>query len=495
MPEFLTNLLARFFLKFLAFAVLATLCLPFLLYFFRPDLDVAYHLVGPVEISLDEKNFADEIRSNALAEISGSIDPNRSVFIRGFSRENLLVKLKGFPDSVGIHVSNTSDLKRAVSAEYENYRAKNPPKSRLLSRLGETVVLNEVLELDDPLLAQEFQFQGRVYSVSGSHLMRYSKSKELKGNADHLTWLVADQEIPSLGGLSNTHAPPFLIVLGIATIVGIPLLLIMLQSHRSKELEKKAFEVMEPRVLMRGDDEPRILPPLFSLPENAFVPANLHSFDQRLQSYLTTDEGKAILDKFATPMWVRYLALLLLLTFGLLALPTIVFTRAGLKMLWSFIRLEPLRDLSGKQLKARLRIIIACLVDAEPGVLNFEIRGHCLVLGTLNTEKRIRLSLQAELANYLRQIRTEGPSDIEEQEIYEILCEEKPAEPFRRRTIPSSISGELELTLFDCILEAAYFHTGDHAKFAAFVIDPEENGDMYPILWDNVEDLVEDQLD
>ncbi len=489
-----TNFMGGYLIKFGVLAAIATIGIPYYAIVLRPDLDYSFHLSSPETKTLTADNFSEKVENNILASANGLVDAERSIFIAGFSEGNLLVRLKDFPNSFSVHLGPDESLTKAMQRHYDSYRSKLSDAEQIKTAFGSRTPLTKFLAETENVLNQEQRFIGRMYDISDGKELRYKRHDDLGRSAKSVRWVVSEGETPSISGLMSSNAGFFTFIVGLAVVIGIPVLLMMLSSAKSKRLEKRARKAEGLQADSSNAGSSEAIGPMLRRMERIDSPANVRFLNQRLKEHLKTPAGRLVRENFTFPMWLRYLQMLVLVVFGLLALPTIVFTIGGLRFLWSAITLEPFNDLRGKEIDESLRIIVASMVIANQQILTGKVdQGPALLLGTFEADERFSLSIQSELASRLASIYLQGPTDPEEEEVYAILRDDE-YRASRRQSVPSSIVGSANILLFDVEFSVRMAKiVNGNSVLVACVVDPREKGEIYQLPWSVIDDLVKDQ--
>jgi hypothetical protein len=160
-------------------------------------------------------------------------------------------------------------------------------------------------------------------------------------------------------------------------------------------------------------------------------------------------------------------------------LPTIVWTKNGLKAIWSVLRLEQFSVL--KDNPSRKPETLVSLI--AHGVIIGPDQKHALALGSLTPGRRTPDDL-AQMAAWLANVYEEGPSRPEEEPLFETLRDDT-YRPWRRRRVPEPFAGaEEELYLFDVEVDPQEGRpTPYDTVMFAFVAKPGEKGEIVQVPW------------
>jgi hypothetical protein len=167
-------------------------------------------------------------------------------------------------------------------------------------------------------------------------------------------------------------------------------------------------------------------------------------FRRNMAAFLKSPAAGKVFEELDTPWWLCGLGAVILFGAGVLMLPTIVWTKNGLKAIWSVLRLEQFSVL--KDNPSRKPETLCALV--AHGVIIGPDQKHALALGALTPGKRTPDDL-AQMAMRLANLYEVGPSRPEEEPLVDLLRDDT-FRPWRRRRIPESFAGgDDELYLFD----------------------------------------------
>jgi len=467
-------------MKIVVLAIIATIGTPVLFFFLRPDLDFVYYLSGDEPTQITAEDFENSILDNVYTSISGTIDAEGSMFRAGFSSEQLVVKLKEYPPSLGIHIKD-SRLIGSVRRDYDKFMDTQPDADQFIAAFSDHRSLTEFVNQDSKLLEKNRKFSGRIYWDSEGEFERYSDSKEIRKLAKRFDWLLVSRDKPSVSGLFNSNASIFLIIAGLATFIGIPAILMFAAGSRTSRLEKAAS--FSPQPDFHDFDSLPEFTKLSRIDELKHWPR----LAPRLQQFFESEQGQMVRHDFRMPLWARYIGVILLFIGGLVQLATIVHAKSGLKNIWGAMTLSPFRENKDKETFARLRIIIVSLLlystPNESGIR------PALALGTFDAHKKFTYDDQTELAYRMSKLGRDGPKNEAEQSLMKIL-DFSSFFPHRRKAIPIEIAGTPGAHLFHVNIRVEQCKTNLVATYAACVADPEENGEIYQIPWAVVEDLV-----
>jgi hypothetical protein len=198
-----------------------------------------------------------------------------------------------------------------------------------------------------------------------------------------------------------------------------------------------------------------------------------------LMTFLKSPAAGKVVEELDTPFWLCAVGATILLTAGVLMLPTIVWTKSGLKAIWSVLRLEPFSALADNPSRKpeQLRPLVA------HGVIIGPDQKHALVLGSFAPHRRTPDDL-AHMASWLGNLYAEGPSRPEETAVCELLRDDT-YRPWRRRRVPEPFAAsDEELYLFDVEVDPREGRATPYdSVMFAFVATAGEKGEIVQIPW------------
>lgn len=203
-------------------------------------------------------------------------------------------------------------------------------------------------------------------------------------------------------------------------------------------------------------------------------------------TFLRSPAAERIYEEFDTPWWLCLIGAVILLVAGVLMLPTIIWTVAGLRAIWSVVRLEQFSVLSKNPRKnpESLRVLICHGITIGPD------QRHALVLGDFRSSSEYSVDWLARKAAFLGKLYREGPSRPEDESLYSLLRDDT-YRPYRRRRVPEPHAEGTELFLFDVELDVSEGRTTPFETILfAFVATPGEKGEIMQVPWDVANDAV-----
>jgi hypothetical protein len=200
---------------------------------------------------------------------------------------------------------------------------------------------------------------------------------------------------------------------------------------------------------------------------------------QNLQAYLRTPAAEKVFEEFDTPWWLCLIGAMILLVAGLCMLPTIIWTLAGLKALWSVLKLEQFSVLKDnpRQHPEKLVPLIA------HGIIIGPDQKHALALGTFLSSNEYSVDWLARQAAWLAEVYSEPEPPAEFSELWNLLRDDT-FHPYRRRRVPEPDAGGKELYLLDVEVDPREAIESPHETILfAFVAEPGEKGEIMQLPW------------
>jgi hypothetical protein len=159
-------------------------------------------------------------------------------------------------------------------------------------------------------------------------------------------------------------------------------------------------------------------------------------------------------------------------------LPTIIWTLAGLKAIWSVLKMEPFSTKDDpRKHPERLVPLIA------HGIIIGPDRKHALALGTFLPTSEYSVDWLAKQAAWLGQVYAMPEPPGEFRALWELLRDDS-FRPYRRRRVPEPDAGGKELYLFDVEIDPSQAIDTPHRTILfAFVADPGEKGEIMQLPW------------
>lgn len=201
---------------------------------------------------------------------------------------------------------------------------------------------------------------------------------------------------------------------------------------------------------------------------------------RKVLDYLRSPAAEYIFKAVEVPFWLSVVGAALLGCAGLCMLPTIIWTLAGLRALWSVLRLEQFRVPNARQHPEKLVPVIGYSIIVGPD------KRHGLILATFGSQSQCDPSWMADKASRLAELDSQakaGTSRPEDEPICALLREDS-FRPSRRRKIPESFAKHADLWMLDVEADPKeVFVWPDRAALFAFVAEPGERGDVVQIPW------------
>ena len=213
---------------------------------------------------------------------------------------------------------------------------------------------------------------------------------------------------------------------------------------------------------------------------------------QNVLAYLRSPAAEPVFQELAIPFFLCCIMAAVLLCAGMCMLPTVIWTLAGVEMLWSLLKLEPFKPAfeNPRQKAESLVPLIGHGIIIGP---NQGMPKHFgLVLGSFQSLTQCPPDWLAQNAKAFAKMYLDrsGPIAPEEEAIRALLADDN-YRPNRRRLVPEPQAQRCQLWLFDAELE---IEQGRHTPFAtvlfAFVAEPGEKGELIQIPWPVVHDAV-----
>jgi hypothetical protein len=204
-------------------------------------------------------------------------------------------------------------------------------------------------------------------------------------------------------------------------------------------------------------------------------------------AFLRSPASAAVFEAIDVPWWLSATGAVLLACAGLCMLPTIIWTLAGLRALWSVLRLEQFRVANPRQHPEKLVPLIGYSVIFGPD------KRHGLVLATFASQSNFVPGWMADRASHLASLYTQckaGTNQSQDDAICSLLCDDT-FHPSRRRKLPLRDAKNADLWLLDVEVNPRdVFVWPNKAALFAFVAEPGERGDVVQIPWSIVANAV-----
>lgn len=200
-------------------------------------------------------------------------------------------------------------------------------------------------------------------------------------------------------------------------------------------------------------------------------------------AYLRTPAAAFVYEAIEVPWWLCAVGAILMACGGLCMLPTIIWTIAGLRALWSAARLEQFKVANPRQHPERLIPIIGYSVIFGPD------KRHGLVLATFGSQSQYAPTWMADQAAQLAKLYTQCKAGTNQAHIEDlcVILRDDNFHPSRRRRIPEPFAQNSDLWLLDVEVDPSQvFIWPDRAALFAFVAEPGETGDLVAIPWQTV---------
>jgi len=211
------------------------------------------------------------------------------------------------------------------------------------------------------------------------------------------------------------------------------------------------------------------------------------SLRRNLQAFLRSPAAEPVYQELEIPFSVCFLGALLLIVMGTCMLPTIVWTLAGLQLLWGVLTLEPFKPAFDNPRK-RPESLVPLICH---GIIIGPDRKHALVLGTFLPPSRYSCDWLAMKAALFGQLYTgEAAASSHDAELLALLRDDA-YRPCRRRRVPEPHAEGVEMFLFDVVVNVNEVQVAPFgAPLFAFVAEPGEKGDTVNIPWKVAQDAV-----
>jgi hypothetical protein len=216
---------------------------------------------------------------------------------------------------------------------------------------------------------------------------------------------------------------------------------------------------------------------------------------QNVLAYLRSPAAEPVFQELAIPFYLCCIMAAVLLCAGMCMLPTVIWTLAGVEMLWSLLKLEPFKPaFENPRQKAESLVPLighGIIIGPDRSQQGMPKR-FGLVLGSFQSLAQCPPDWLAQNAKAFAQMYLDRSGSIpREEEAIRALLADDHYRPNRRRPVPEPQAQRCQLWLFDAELEV---EQGRETPFAtvlfAFVADPGEKGELIQIPWSVVQDAV-----
>jgi hypothetical protein len=211
-------------------------------------------------------------------------------------------------------------------------------------------------------------------------------------------------------------------------------------------------------------------------------------------AFLRSPAAESVYEELEIPWWLCVIGAMIMLIAGLCMLPTIVWTLAGLQVLWSVVRLEqfqPLWNHPRKNPEALIPLICAGIIIGPDGK-------HALALGTFLPPSKYSMDWLAKKALAFGDLYIAGEAETPADEPLLKLLQDDTYRPSRRRPVPEPHAEGAPLLLLDVEVSAQEGReTPYDVVLFAFVAEPSrkvddgEKGDIVNIPWAVVNEAVQ----
>jgi hypothetical protein len=185
--------------------------------------------------------------------------------------------------------------------------------------------------------------------------------------------------------------------------------------------------------------------------------------------------------------WVCALGAALMACAGLCMLPTVIWTIAGLRALWSVFKLEQFNVPNPRLHPEKLVPLIAYGIIIGPD------KRHGLVLATFSSQSQYACNWMAEKASQFAELyaQSKARTNDSRDEALCALLRDDIYDPARRRRVPEPNAQGADLWLLDVEVDPQQMQIWpDKAALFAFIAEPGERGDVVQIPWSVVANAV-----
>lgn len=171
--------------------------------------------------------------------------------------------------------------------------------------------------------------------------------------------------------------------------------------------------------------------------------------------------------------------------FGLLLVPTIIWTWEGLRMIWSAATLDIYRvDKGNERLKnpKMLKFLVA-------HVIIIERHGFSLAIGSFDPDQDRVFPILARLSREFAELYMQGPKTRSDLDMVQMLRDVSFQRDRRPRLVPMSHAGDLDLYLFDLALDLSGVYDAGCTTLVACIADERKN--LVQVPWSYVAPAIE----